>query len=266
MPERHDFISIYRIISNNLPAGIVSKWTSNIGMESSQIREKEPANEGIGKRPCAGGLITFARGTRGARLPGAMKYALRKLAASPGFMIVALVTLALGIGVNTTAFTVLNRLMLQALPYHDPASLVQLWSTSPRWGNIPKAPADDFDEREQSTVFTDSAAFSTASVSYAEVGKPPIQIGALYMTANFFTVLGVQPQLGRLPTEDESKHMAFVTLVSDSFWRTHFNGDPSVLGKLVRENSRTSTIIGVMPPSLNDPALFNSRPAFFYLD
>jgi hypothetical protein len=140
----------------------------------------------------------FARGTRGARLPTAMRYALRKLAASPGFMIVALVTLALGIGVNTTAFTVLNRLMLQALPYHDPASLVQLWSTSPRWGNIPNAPADYFDEREQSTVFTDIAAFSTASVSYAEVGKPPIQIGALYMTANFFTVLGVQPQLGRL--------------------------------------------------------------------
>jgi putative ABC transport system permease protein len=195
-----------------------------------------------------------------------MRYALRKLAASPGFMIVALVTLALGIGVNTTAFTVLNRLMLQALPYDDPASLVQLWSTSPRWGNIQNAPADYFDERAQSTVFTDMAAYSMASVSYAEIGKPPIQIGALYMTANFFTVLGVQPQLGRLPTEDESKHMAFVTLISDSFWRTHFNGDPNVLGKPVRMDRRVSTVIGVMPPSLNDPALFNSRPAFFYLD
>jgi putative ABC transport system permease protein len=195
-----------------------------------------------------------------------MKYALRKLAASPGFMIVALVTLALGIGVNTTAFTVLNRLMLQALPYHDPASLVQLWSTAPRWGYISNAPADYFDERDQNTVFTDMAAFSAASVSYAEIGKPPIQAGALYMTANFFTVLGVQPQLGRLPTEDESKHMAFVTLISDSFWHSHFNGDPNVLGKPVRMNSRVSTVIGIMPPSLNDPALFNSRPAFFYLD
>ena len=181
-------------------------------------------------------------------------------------MIVALVTLALGIGVNTTAFTVLNRLMLQALPYRDPASLVQLWSTAPRWGNIPNAPADYFDEREQNTVFTDVAAYSMASVSYAEIGKPPIQIGALYMTANFFTILGVQPQLGRLPTEDESKHMAFVTLISDSFWHSHFNGDPNVLGKPVRMNSRVSTVIGVMPPSLNDPALFDSRPAFFYLD
>jgi predicted permease len=195
-----------------------------------------------------------------------MKCALRKLAASPGFMIVALVTLALGIGVNTTAFTVLNRLILQALPYHDPESLVQLWSTAPRWGNIPNAPADYFDERDQNTVFTDVAAFSLSSVSYAEIGKPPVQVGALYMTANFFTVLGVQPQLGRLPTEDESKHMAFVTLISDSFWHSHFNGDSNVLGKPVRMNSRVSTVIGVMPPSLNDPALFSSRPAFFYLD
>ena len=196
-----------------------------------------------------------------------MKYALRKLAGSPGFMIVALVTLALGIGVNTTAFTVLNRLMLQPLPFRDPASLVQLWSTSPRDGNIPNAPADYFDEREQNTVFTDVAAYQPwVSVSYADAGKPPSQVGALYMTANFFTVLGVQPQLGRLPTEAESKSMAFVTLISDSFWREHFNADPNVLGRPVRLDSRVSTIIGVMPPSLNDPALFNSRPAIFYLD
>jgi predicted permease len=195
-----------------------------------------------------------------------MRHALRQLTANPGFTIVALVTLALGIGVNTTAFTVLNRLMLQALPYHDPASLVQIWSTETRWGNVPNAPADYFDEREQNTVFTDIAAFSSASVSYVEIGKPPIQVGALYMTANFFTVLGVQPELGRLPTEDESKHMAFVTLISDSFWHSHFDGDPGVLGKPVRMNSRVSTVIGVMPPALNDPALFNSRPSFFYLD
>ncbi|HZZ18288.1 MAG TPA: ABC transporter permease [Opitutaceae bacterium] len=202
----------------------------------------------------------------GPRFRAAMKYALRKLAASPGFLVVALLTLALGIGVNTTAFTVLNRLILQTLPYHDPATLVQLYSTAPRWGNIPNAPADFFDEREQNTVFTDIAAYSMNSVSYAEIGKPPVQVGALYMTSDFFTVLGVQPELGRLPNEDESKHMAFVTLISDAFWHSHFNGDPNVLGKPVRMNSRVSTVIGVMPPSLNDPALFQSRPSFFYLD
>ncbi len=196
-----------------------------------------------------------------------MKYAIRKLAASPGFLIVALVTLALGIGVNTTAFTVLNRLMLQALPFHDPATLVQVWSTGAKGGNEGTAPADYFDEQDQNTVFEGMAAYQPwQQVSYAEAGKAPIQIGALYMTANFFTVLGVQPQLGRLPTAEESKKSAFVTLISDAFWHAHFNGEPSALGKTVRTDGRVSTIIGVMPASLDDPALFNSRPGIFYLD
>lgn len=196
-----------------------------------------------------------------------MKYALRQLLVNPGFAIVALVTLALGIGVNTTAFTVLNRLMLQALPFHDPGSLVQVWSRTVRDGNGLVTPADYFDLQAQNTVFTDMAAYSPWNmVSYAEPDKAPIQVGAIYMTANFFPILGVQPQLGRTPTEEETKKMAFVTLISDSFWRQHYHADPNVLGRSIRLNSRESTIIGVMPASLEDPALFNSRPAIYYLD
>ncbi len=196
-----------------------------------------------------------------------MKYALRQLLMNPGFAIVALVTLALGIGVNTTAFTVLNRLMLQALPFHDPGSLVQIWSSTARDGNGLVPPADYFDLQAQNTVFTDMAAYSPwNSVSYVEPDKAPIQVGAIYMTANFFPILGVQPQLGRTPTEEESKKMAFVTLISDSFWRKHYNADPNVLGRTIRLNSRESTIIGVMPATLEDPALFNSRPSIYYLD
>lgn len=196
-----------------------------------------------------------------------MKYALRKLAASPGFLVVALLTLALGIGVNTTAFTVLNRLMLQSLPYQDPSNIVQIWTTSPRNGHVPNAPADYYDQKDQNTVFTDIAAYQPwTSTSFSEKGKPPVQVGVLYMTDNFFTILGVQPQIGRLPTHDESQKQAFVTLISDAFWHSHYNGDPNVVGMPVRLDSRVSTIIGVMPPTLNDPALFNNRAAFFYLD
>ena len=196
-----------------------------------------------------------------------MRYALRQLAMNPGFTVVALITLALGIGVNTTAYTVLNRLLLQSLPFHDPATLVQVWSTTARDGNIPVAPADYFDEQAQNTVFTDMAAYQPWNmVSFAEAGKAPIRVGAIYMTANFFPILGVQPELGRTPTDDEAKKMAFVALISDSFWRQHYGADPKVLGRSIRLNSRESTIIGVMPPSLEDPGLFNSRPAIFYLD
>jgi putative ABC transport system permease protein len=196
-----------------------------------------------------------------------MRYALRKLAGDPVFTAIALVTLALGIGVNTTAFTVLNRLMLQSLPFRDPSSLVQVWAASARDGRFPVAPADYFDEREQNTVFADMAAYQPwQSMSYVEPGKAPVQVGAVYMTANFFPILGVLPELGRTPTEDESKKMAFVCLISDTFWRQHFNADPNVLGQTVRVNSRPSTVIGVMPQSMEDPVLFGGRPGIFYLD
>lgn len=144
---------------------------------------------------------------------------------------------------------------------------MQIWSTSARDPQLPNTPADYFDIKEQNTVFEDLAAYQLyQSMSYAEAGKAPIQVGALYMTANFFPVLGVQPQLGRTPTEEESKTLAPVTLISDAFWREHFNADPTVLGRSIRLNSRPSTIVGVMPPSLDDPTLFNNRPAVFYLD
>jgi predicted permease len=196
-----------------------------------------------------------------------MRYALRQLAANPGVTIVALITFALGIGVNTTAFTVLNRLMLQSLPFRDPATIVQIWSMNPRWGREATAPADYFDECEQSAAFSGVAAYMPdRSVSYSEQGKTPVQVGALYMTDNFFSVLGVQPQLGRTPSHQESKSMAPVCLISDAFWRQNFGANPNILGHAIRMNSRPSTIIGVMPPALNDPALFNNRPSIFYLD
>jgi predicted permease len=196
-----------------------------------------------------------------------MRHAFRQLAKNPGFTVIALVTLALGIGVNTTAFTVLNRLMLQSLPFRDPSSLVQVWSVADHRDRLGTAPADYFDFVEENTVFDGIAAYQPyQSMSYAETGKPPVQVGAIYMTANFFSVLGVQPQLGRLPTKEESDKSAFVCLISDAFWHQHFNGDPNVLGRTVRVNSRPSTVIGVMPPTLDDPALFSGRPGFFYLD
>ena len=197
----------------------------------------------------------------------AMKYALRQLALSPGFTIVALLTLALGIGVNTTAFSVLNRLMLQSLPFQEPKRLVQIWAKTPQEANELVSPADYFDLQAGSTSFTDMSAFSPWNqTSFAETGQAPIQVGAIYMTANFFPILGVKPQLGRTPTEEETQKMAFVTLISDSFWRQHYNADPAVLGRTIRLNSRDSTIIGVMPASLEDPALFSGRPAIYYLD
>jgi predicted permease len=120
--------------------------------------------------------------------------------------------------------------------------------------------------KAHNTAFVDMAAYDPwKTMSYAEAGKAPIKVGAISMTANFFSVLGVAPALGRLPNEDESRTKASVCLIGDAFWRQHFNADPNVLGRTVRVNSQPSTVIGVMPPSLDDPALFLNRPAIFYL-
>lgn len=196
-----------------------------------------------------------------------MKYALRQLAKNPGFTVVALATLALGIGVNSAAFTVLNRLLLQSLPFRDAGRLVQVWTSSPREDFATQAPGDYFDEKEQNTVFEDLAAYVPgATASLAEAGQPAAQCGSVFMTANFFTVIGVQPQIGRLFTADEEKRFEPVTLLGNAFWREHYGADPKVLGHTIRLNSKMYTIVGVMPPALDDPVLFDTQPSVFPLD
>lgn len=212
------------------------------------------------------------RDQRGSRWLDALlkdvRYAARTLRNSRGFTATVLLTLALGIGANTTAFTVLNRLILQSPPFRDPASLVQVWSNTDHRGRMGTAPGDYFDVKVQNTVFVDMASYQQGQrMSYAETGNAPIWVDTIAMTDNFFSVLGVAPALGRLPTEEESRTMAFVCLISDAFWRQHFNADPNVLGRTIRLNSRPSTVIGVLPPSLDDPVLFEtSGPPIFYLN
>jgi putative ABC transport system permease protein len=196
-----------------------------------------------------------------------MRFALRQLAKSPGFTVVALLTLALGIGINTTAFTVLNRFLLQSLPFHDSSRLVQVWSVMPRGNTAGHAPGDFFDEQEQNTVFSSMAAYIPGGfVSFAEQGQAAVTEGSVAATANFFAVIGVSPVLGRLPSSEEEARFEPVTMLSNQFWRSHYNADPTVLGRTIRLAGTNYTVIGVMPPSLDDPTLFNVPPCFFPLD
>ncbi len=196
-----------------------------------------------------------------------MKFALRQLAKNPGFTVVALLTLAMGIGVNTTAFTILNRLLLESLPYHDPGRLVQVWSTSPHDAFAAQAPGDFCDEQQQNTVFSGMAAYVQGeSASFAEPGQPAVRLGSVSVTSNFFAILGVQPQIGRLPLAEEEARSDPVTLLSNAFWREHFAADPAVIGRTVKLNGKPRTVVGVMPSAVDDQMLFNVRPCFFPLD
>ena len=135
-----------------------------------------------------------------------IKYALHRLFRSPGFVAISLATLALGIGINTTAFTVLNRLLLQDLPFRDLSRLVEVYRTSAQQQDLSQSPGDYFDEREQNTVFENLAAYYlNALASLALPGKSTQQSAILSVNADYFKVMGIAPILGRpFSAEDES--------------------------------------------------------------
>lgn len=196
-----------------------------------------------------------------------MKNAIRQLVKNPGFTIVALATLALGIGINTTTFTVLNRLLLQRLPFREPDRMVQIWASYAQYGFGGQAPGDYFDEKKHNTVFEDMVAYVPGiQCSLAEPGKAPERFGATGVDVNFFSLFGIRPQLGRVFTEEEAARFEPVTIITNSFWHEHYNADPAILGKTAKINSKVYTIVGVLPPSMDEPTLFGGKIAFFNLD
>ena len=186
-----------------------------------------------------------------------LRYGLRLLRKSPAFTAVALLTLALGIGANTAIFSVVNAVLLKSLPFEEPEQLVMVWNRAAAAAGgdrTPLAVADLLDWRVQNRSFTDIAAFQLGSFNYAG-GDFPEQLQAADVTANFFSVLGVQAQLGRtfLPEEDRpgAQHVA---LLSDRFWRRRFAGDTQVLGRTLDLGGEAYTVIGVLPARLDFPA------------
>jgi putative ABC transport system permease protein len=186
------------------------------------------------------------------------KYALRRLLKSPGFTVVALLTLALGIGANTTAFTVLNRLLLYRLPYPDPHRLVSVWVSMPQTQYMGVSPGAFCDVRSQNTVFQDVAVYYWVQGSLTEPGQPPQQLQKMPVSAQFCSVLGIFPATGRNFTEAEEAHKDHEAIISNAFWKKHFGADPKVVGRTIRVDSKVTTIVGVMPPSLDDPMLLGT--------
>ena len=196
-----------------------------------------------------------------------MKHAIRQLAKNPGFTVTALLTLALSIGVNTTAFTVLNRLMLQSLPFREPARLVRIWASNAQYSYIDQTPGDYCDERDHNSVFEAIASYVPGfQQSLVEPGQPPMRYSACSASANFFPLFGIQAQLGRLFTAEEENRSEPLVVISNLFWREHYNADPKILGRTVKLNSKMFTIVGVLTPAMDEPTLFNGAAAFWMLD
>jgi putative ABC transport system permease protein len=178
-----------------------------------------------------------------------IRLAVRGLRKSPGFLAVVVLSLALGIGANSTIFSMLNALLYRPLPYDHPEQLTVIWQTEKEHPENWQAPpiAELMDWKKQNTVFQDVALTSyTEEVIMSRSGAPePVRVQ--YVTPNFFGLLGVQPVLGRIFTADEMQDHSYAVVISNTFWKNHFNGDPQVLGKALDVDSVPSTVVGVMP-------------------
>lgn len=178
-----------------------------------------------------------------------IRLATRGLRKSPGFLAVVVLSLALGIGANSTIFSMLNALLYRPLPYKQPEQLTVIWQTDKEHPGDWQAPpiAELVDWKKQNTVFQDIALTSfTEEVIMSRSGDPePVHVQ--YVTPNFFSLLGVQPILGRIFAADEMQDHSYAVLISSAFWKNHFNNDAQILGKTLEVDSVPSTIVGVMP-------------------
>ena len=187
-----------------------------------------------------------------------LRYALRSLVRWPGFTMVVVLTLALGIGANAAIFSVVNAVLLRPLPYADPDRLVFVFGT-PTDGDSAKVGAassypDFVDFRQRARSFSQLGAMSTQQTTVTGKSFEPAIVSGSPVTANLLPMLGVAPALGRTFAEDEDRPGAApVVVVSDEFWRQRLNADPNVIGSSVSLNGRPATIIGVMPPRFAFP-------------
>ncbi|HEY1793948.1 MAG TPA: ABC transporter permease [Opitutaceae bacterium] len=185
---------------------------------------------------------------------GDLRYAFRQFAKHPGYSAVALATLALGIGVNTTMFSVLNALVLRSSGFRDSGRLVNIFRSSPQSQEWPTSPANFLDYSAQQKSFQALAAYNNASYNLAEPGQPAQHLAGMVFSGAAFQMLGVVPEVGRTfgPEYDQPGH-GEVALLTDAFWRSHYAADPSVVGRQIRLDTVPVTVVGVLPPYFEQP-------------
>ncbi|HSE19252.1 MAG TPA: ABC transporter permease [Pyrinomonadaceae bacterium] len=186
-----------------------------------------------------------------------LRYSLRMLLKHKGFTVVAALTLALGIGVNTAMFSVLNTFLFRSLPYPHSEQLVRVWRTSPHSQTWPHSAANFFEQHDQNSVFEKMAAYNFTSRHLTEQGQTAERLRSLAATADFFPMLGVAPARGRVfKTEEFEPGADNVIVITDRLWTSRFASDPNVVGRKIQLDGKTVEIIGVMPPGFEHPILW----------
>ncbi len=176
-----------------------------------------------------------------------LRYGWRVLRKSPGFTLIALLTLALGIGANTAIFSILYGILLRPLPYEDASRLIVLHETTPRVGTVSVSYPNFLDWRALNNSFIQMSAVNTVGFNLSGIDQPENVTGQAVST-NFLSMLGVHPILGRdFDASEEKEGAAAVVLLSYPLWQSHFGGDHSVIGRTIALDGRAFSIIGVLP-------------------
>jgi predicted permease len=195
-------------------------------------------------------------------LPHPLRTTLRRLARSPLFTAVTVLTLAIGIGATAAVFTVVHGVLLQPLPFPEPERLVGVWHTAPGLGfdRLNQSPALYFTYREETEAFTDTGLWDNGTASVTGRGEPE-EVPAIWVTDGTLPVLGVTPLHGRLfSAEDDSPGTAETVILAHAYWQERFGGDPAAIGQTLRVDGTPHEVIGVMRPDLQfldyEPDLF----------
>jgi predicted permease len=200
------------------------------------------------------GIVTTAPPEHVDLLRGDVRYALRNLRRNPGFTIVAVLALAVGIGANTAVFTIVNGVLLAALPYKDPQQLVLMYE------KVPEAPVDKFDYsapdfeivRDAARSYAGMAAYRNAGYELSGIAEPERLTGAR-VSPDLFAVLGVAPAIGRALTPDDDRQNAKVVVLSHGVWTRAFGRDPSIVGRTIALDRQPYTVVGIMPETFQFP-------------
>jgi putative ABC transport system permease protein len=183
-----------------------------------------------------------------------IRYGIRMLSKNAGFTVIAILTLALGIGANTAIFSVVNAELLRPLPFSDPGRLVRVWGTSSRTNSktLSICYPDFVDWRAQNQVFEKIGAYTDQNYTLTGVDQPAHLPGQA-VSAELFALLGAMPELGRtfLPSEDEPHHR--VAILSHRLWKQQFGGDPGIIGRTITLENSGYTVVGVMPAGFEFP-------------
>ncbi|MGD0446180.1 MAG: ABC transporter permease [Edaphobacter sp.] len=185
-----------------------------------------------------------------------VRFAIRQLWKSPGFTATAILTLALGIGVNVSLFSIINAVLLRSLPFRDPQRLVFIYESNLRVPKFGFSYPDYLDFRQQNQSFQETAVYSNSGRESSVLihNGAAFQISGVAVSSNFFSLLGVSPEYGQdFSVETNQSGMDHVVLLSHHLWQQRFASDPSILGRSIELDGQTFTILGIMRQEVQFP-------------